>query len=320
MRVLEPYALPEDWRQAPVQSGHLEIEGHRVWWAAFGRSDGVPFIVVHGGPGSGSNLKTLTFFDPSQDRVIMFDQRGTGRSTPAGCLTNNTTWHLVADMERLRTHLRLPAWHVFGGSWGATLALIYAQCHPKATLSVTVRSVSHRHSHQTDWVLSRRPNLQPERAEFFLHGLTKAQRQNPVAARYAQIISNDTMCITSATRAVVSLEAGLRGSKPDYAGMLEAMATASEAQTRRARIFLHYWVNRSFLDHRETIYNPAGLVGIPCAMLHGAQDWVCPPSGAKAISALLPNACLTLVDDVGHYPFVPAMTNYLRRAILCQKN
>lgn len=307
--------IPSAWRGAPQESGNLAVSGgHTVWWASFGSPEAVPVVVLHGGPGSGSNLATLDFFDPATHRVVFVDQRGCGQSQPPGGVSENETMLLIADTEAVRRHLGIAQWIVFGGSWGGCLGLVYGQMHPAACLRLVLRGLSHRHCLQTDWVLTERPRTMPERLDAFVAHLDREERTDPIAANYRRILSGSPPDQEAAARAVISLEYGLAGPEPEPLPDVADLAVDAAALAR-AKIFLHYWAHESFLPGGCLVFDPRRLDGVPVDLFHGRSDWICPMAGSVAVADAIAHARLTIVDGAGHSPFHPAMADALRAAV-----
>ena len=307
--------IPSAWREVPQESGNLSVSGgHLVWWGSFGSPDAIPVVVLHGGPGSGSNLATLDFFDPAMHRVIFIDQRGCGRSQPLGGVSENETMLLIADTEEVRRHLGIAQWIVFGGSWGGCLGLVYGQMHPTACLRLILRGLSHRHARQTDWVLTERPRTMPERYEAFVAHLDHQERADPVAANYRRILSDSPSDQEAAARAIISLEHGLAGPEPEPLPEAAGLAVDTAALAR-AKIFLHYWAHKSFLPGDDLVFDPHRLDGVPVDLFHGRSDWICPMAGSVAVAEDIAHAQLTIVDGAGHSPFHPALADALRAAV-----
>lgn len=312
--------VPDCWQNAPCKSGMLAVGGgHSVHWRAYGAFSSRPVLFIHGGPGSGVDLSHLVFFHPERHLVVLFDQRGTGQSTPTGCIDNNTTTCLVSDIERLRESLGIASWLVFGGSWGATLALIYAQLHPEVCQRLVLRGVSNSHEFQNRWILTIRPLQLPDPHRAFLQSLSAQERLNPVQAHMSNILSENPARQQSAVRAVSALESGLSDGTPRPCAELPAVTgreedTDQEAYTR-AKIYLHYWVNHKFLDEFGCLPNPLVLRNCPIVFIHGKSDWICPLAGAEKLAGVLTHAQLIDIPGAGHSPFHKQMKAALIRAV-----
>ncbi|MGR9088968.1 MAG: alpha/beta fold hydrolase [Gammaproteobacteria bacterium] len=299
-----------------MTSGFLNVgESHVVYWRAFGHLDAMPVIALHGGPASGSNPRHLMFFDPRRHRVVMFDQRGSGQSTSSAATTGNTTQKLVEDIGKLRCHLRIERWLVFGLSWGACLALLYGQHHPRDCTGLVLAGLSNRHDYQTSWILEQRARLLPERHAAFLSALAPADRADPVAAYYRKSLSPDRREQLEATHAVWVLEAGLEVPEPGALPTL-ALDEIEPGMINRAKVYLHYWANKTFLPEGHLLINPSALVELPVTMVHGAADWICPLSGAQQVADAIESVRLVVVPGVGHSPYGADMAAVLRESIV----
>ena len=308
-------SVAADWLNVPATSGFLDVgESNAIYWRSFGHLDAMPIVALHGGPGSGMNPRHLMFFDTRIHRVIMFDQRGSGRSTPSGAVAGNTTQNLVEDIERLRRHLGIEQWLVFGLSWGACLALLYGQIHSRAIVGLVLAGLSNRHDHQTSWILEKRAALLPERHEAFLATLAPADRVDPVAAYYRKSLSADRSEQLVAAHAVWLLEAGLEGRKPvSLARMPPEEINAN--RINRAKLYLHYWVNKTFLPQGHLLVNPSALIDMPLTLVHGAADWICPLGGAQKVADAITAAKFIVVPREGHSPYAAAMAQVLRESV-----
>lgn len=315
-KLMTEQCIPANWRDAPTIAGFLDAgESHEVYWRAFGHPDALPVIALHGGPGSGSNARHLMFFDPQIHRVVMFDQRGSGQSKPAGATLGNTTQNLLEDTEQLRRHLGIERWLVFGLSWGACLALLYGQIHSRSCTGLVLAGLSNRHVHQTSWILEKRAGILPIRHAAFLAALGSTEREDPIAALYKKSLSADRKEQLEATRAVWTLEAGLGGHKP--VALSEIVREEVDENTiNRAKLYLHYWANKTFLPHGHLLVNPSALNDMPLTLVHGSSDWICPLSGARLVADALTGANLIVVPREGHSPYGAAMARVLRETVV----
>ena len=312
-------SVPADWLDVPAISGFLNVgQAHVLHWRSFGRPDAMPVIALHGGPGSGSNPRYLTFFDPQVHRVVMFDQRGSGQSTASAATVRNTTQYLVDDIEKLRLHLRIDRWLVFGVSWGACLALLYSQAHPKSSTRLVLAGLSNRHDHQSKWILEERARLLPERHQAFLMALAPGDRADPVTAYYRKCLSPDRREQIEATYAVWVLEAGLKGPEPEPLPTM-TLDEIDAGMVNRAKIYLHYWANKSFLPQGQILVNPTALTGLPVTLVHGAADWICPLSGAQQMAGAIDTAQLMVVPCAGHSPYGADIAQVLRESIVATR-
>lgn len=303
----------------PFATGMLDVgDGQELYWEISGNPSGKPAVVVHGGPGTGSASLSRRHFDPDVYRIVLFDQRGCGRSTPhvgdpAVDLAANTTWHLVADMERLREHLAIERWQVFGGSWGATLALAYAQTHPHRVSELVLRSVFTASGAELDWLYRGGAGLLfPAEWEDFLRSVPESERSDPLAA-YARLIDHSDPEV--AARAAVAWS-GWEGAivsvcpSPAYRVQHAGPSTAVPF----ARIALHYFRHGAWLDDGQLVRDAAKLADIPGAIVQGRYDAVCPPSTAYALHKAWGRSRLTIVNTAGHAVEDPGMLGHLREA------
>jgi proline iminopeptidase len=292
---LEPFAE----QQFAVGGGHtLHVE-------QCGNPAGFPVLFLHGGPGSQARPVHRRFFDPRFYRVVLFDQRGCGRSSPRGRVEENTTAHLVRDIEALRGHLGLERLMVFGGSWGATLALAYAAAHPRRIAAMVLRGVFLGSREEVDWYLGGLGDLVPQARQ----ALGEGTAPELLARFYARVSENDSAAAqrwVAYENALMSLDAG----NAPTAGGLEDPATAIS----RARVQLHYLAHDCFLGPGELLGGLAPLGETPALIVQGARDRVCPPRAALELAERLPRAELRLVENGGHSATGPEMAAALRRA------
>lgn len=289
----------------PRETGFLEVgDGHRIYWEISGNPDGKPAVFLHGGPGSGTHPLQRRMFDPDAYRIVLFDQRGCGRSTPhvgdgdAG-LANNTTWHLVADMERLREHLDIDRWQLFGGSWGATLAIAYAETHPERVSEIVVRGVFLLRQVELDWMYAGGAGmLFPEAWAAFAAAAPRDERSDLLTAYHRMINDPDPDISASAALAWSNWEGAAVALVPD-AQMMAQYAKPSFA-VPFARIALHYFVNRGWLDPEQLIRDAGKLAGIPGRIIQGRYDAVTPPATAWALHQAWPGSELLMLPRAGH--------------------
>ncbi|TKZ15972.1 prolyl aminopeptidase [Shimia litoralis] len=284
---------------APFDQRLMEVgDGHRIYVEQSGNRNGLPVIVVHGGPGGGSSPAMRRYFDPSIYRIILFDQRGCGRSTPHASVDANTTWHLVADMERIRTALDIESWIVFGGSWGATLSLIYAQTHPEHVACLVLRGVFTMTKAELDWFYGGGAgHFWPEPWERFVSLIPEAERHDLIQAYHARLFSGDHATEVTYARAWASWENAL-ASINSSGSVGEPMAEYARAFSRLEN---HYFVNSGFLDQDGWILNHIDRIRhIPGIIVQGRYDMICPPKSAHALAKLWPNARLRMIHNAGH--------------------
>jgi proline iminopeptidase len=290
----------------PYDHGMLDTgDGNLVYWEACGNPDGKPALVVHGGPGSGCSTGSRRSFDPARYRAILFDQRGCGRSTPhasdpAADMSRNTTGHLVADMEQLRRHLGIDRWLLFGGSWGSTLILAYAERYPDRVSEIVIPSVTTNRRSETDWLYRGVARFFPAEWERFLAGAGDVGHDGELVAAYARLMENPDPLVRAKAAvdwatwedAVVSLEPS---GKPDiYSDRPPAALQAF------VRICAHYFSHGAWLEEGILLRNAGRLAGIPGVLIHGRLDLSCPLDTAWALARAWPGSRLTVIDDSGH--------------------
>jgi proline iminopeptidase len=285
------------------RTGRLRVsELHDLYFEESGNPDGKPVVFVHGGPGSGTEPKQRRFFDPERYRIVLFDQRGSGQSTPHASLVDNTTWHLVADMETLREHLGIAKWQVFGGSWGSTLAIAYAQSHPERVSELVLRGIFLLRKQEIDWFYQRGASaLFPDAWEDYLAPIPESERADLVRAYHQRLTSDDARVRAEAARAWSVWEGRTSCLMPNeelvarYGGDVFAQAFA--------RIECHYFVNDGFFDRARDPLSRARvdrIRHIPAVIVQGRYDVVCPMETAWALHRAWPEADLRVVPDAGH--------------------
>lgn len=295
---------------------------HEIYYEECGNSHGIPVIFLHGGPGSGCNPAQRRFFDPSHYRIILLDQRGCGRSLPLGEVRFNTTADLVADIEKLRKHLGINRWHVFGGSWGSTLALSYATAHRDQVISLTLRGIFLSRASELNWFLGDVRHFFPEVWHNLVNYLP-TDDQHDILNAYAALIFNEDMRI-SAPAAVQwnAFESAIMRLKPQASESAQDGAVKSAKQLQeeqaaeiaRARVQIHYIQNRCFIDGDALLQSAANLANIPTVIVQGRYDMVCPPQTAWALYQIMPHAKFVMVADAGHSAMEPGITSALVEA------
>lgn len=294
----------------PYTSEYLNVgDGHELYLEQCGRASGVPILVVHGGPGSGCTPTMRRFFDPDYYRIILFDQRGASRSRPLTKLEHNTPDHLVADIEKIRTHLGIEQWHVFGGSWGSTLGLLYGEAHPERCLSLTLRGIFMMRRGELDWLFKHVQHIYPEEYERFIHFLPPQHRTDPLPAYYDLMLNPNPAIHKPAVTAWNRFENACSYLMPNpeaISGTLD-----DDAGISRARIECHYFLHCLFSPDDRILQNVGALRGIPATILHGRYDMVCPISSAVDLHAAWPEAEFIIVPDSGHSANDPAMRSAL---------
>lgn len=308
----ESSILPET---VPYDVRFLDVgDGHQLYVEQVGAPDGIPTIFLHGGPGSGCRPGQRELFDPARYRAVLFDQRGAGRSRAADRLHANTTDHLVADIERIRGALEIERWMVVGGSWGATLAIAYAEAHPERVTGVALRAVFLGTRAELDWAFLDGPKrLRPDLFEDFVSGLSPDELRDPLGAHFARILDADPAVHGPAawrwhdTERVLSeaWPARWRLVVPPIAGPLPS-TPFFEA---------HYFQRDCFLRPEQLIADAPRLAGIPCIIIQGRYDFLCPPATSFALAAAWPDAEVRIVEGAGHAMTEPGITPALKVAI-----
>jgi proline iminopeptidase len=293
--------IREDGRYPPVEpydSGFLDVgDGHRVYWETCGNPAGRPALFLHGGPGGGCTPASRRFFDPARYRIVLFDQRGCGRSQPHAGLRANTTAHLLADIERLRAHLGIARWLLFGGSWGATLALAYAEAHPDRVSALVLRGVFTARRRELDWLYREgASHFFPEAWHGFLAPIPVDEREQMVEAYHRRLTCGEAAVETLAARAWCAWEETLSTLLPDAC---DARIDAA-ADLALARIETHYFRHGAFLEEGAIIANAHRLRGIPGVIVQGRHDTVTPASTAWELLRHWPEARLEIVPGAGH--------------------
>lgn len=296
----------------PYASGRLPVtDGHEIYFEQCGNPSGDPVLMVHGGPGGGSNPTMRRFHDPMRHRIVLFDQRGCGRSTPHASLEANTTWDLVADMERLRTHLGIERWQLFGGSWGSTLALTYAETYPERVSGLILRGIFLLRKAEIDWFYQQGCNwLYPDAFAAYQAPIPEDERGDMVQAYYRRLTSGDRAVQLAAAKAWSIWEGSTLSLVPDPDRV--RIFGADAYALAFARIECHYFINRGFFDRDDRLLANAGrLRGIPGIIVHGRYDVVTPLKNAFDLKAVWPEAELRIVADAGHAMTEPGIIDEL---------
>jgi len=297
MRTLYPEIQPYD-------TGTLQVDDrHTLYYEQCGNPKGKPVVVLHGGPGAGCNDRMRRFHDPAKYRIVLFDQRGSGRSTPHADLVDNTTWDLVADIERLRVTLGIERWQVFGGSWGSTLALAYAETHPQRVTELVLRGIFMLRRWELEWFYQEGASrLFPDAWEHYLAPIPEAERGDLIAAYHQRLTSDDEATRLEAAKAWSIWEGGTSYLRidPEY--------TTSHGDPKFAlafaRIENHYFVNGGFFEADDQLLRDAHrIAGIPGVIVHGRYDVVCPVQNAWDLHKVWPAGELAITPTSGHSAF-----------------
>lgn len=296
----------------PYRSGFLNVDGgHTIYFEESGNPDGKPVVFLHGGPGGGSDPKHRRYFNPKKYRIVIFDQRGCGRSTPFASLESNTTWHLVSDIEALRQHLGIEQWVVFGGSWGSTLALVYAQTHPERVQGLILRGIFLLRKWEIDWFYQDgASHLFPDYWEEFVAPIPEAERGDMVSAYYKRLTSSNMAERLEAAKAWSTWEGRTVHFIPDETEIAK-FATGQFAEPF-ARIECHYFMHGGWLSGDKAILkNIDKIRHIPAVIVQGRYDVVCPVESAWALHRAWPEAKFVIVPTAGHAASEPGIVHEL---------
>jgi proline iminopeptidase len=290
----------------PYRTDYLRVSDvHEIYYEESGNPRGKPVVFVHGGPGGGTDAKMRRFFDPKRYRIVLFDQRGCGKSRPHASLVDNTTWHLVEDMERLREHLGIERWLVFGGSWGSTLALAYAEAHPQRVSEIVLRGIFLLRRWEIDWFYQNPGGaaaLFPDLWERYVEPIPPGERADMINAYHARLTGQDEQVLKQAAKAWSVWEGATSFLRlnPDYVAKFQEDTYAAAF----ARIECHYFVNRGFFRTDNQLIEEVGRIRhIPTVIVQGRYDVVCPMKSAWDLHRAWPEADLRIVPDAGHSAF-----------------
>ena len=295
----------------PYRTGRLRVSRlHELYFEESGNPRGKPVVFLHGGPGGGTSPAMRRFFDPRRYRIVLFDPRGCGRSRPHASLVDNTTWHLVADIEALREHLGIGRWQVFGGSWGSTLALAYAQKHPERVTELVLRGIFLLRRSELEWFYQDPEGaaaLFPDLWEDYVAPIPPRERRDMMRAYYRRLTSRSAKVRNAAARAWSVWEGATSflTASADYVARFDDPAYAAAF----ARIECHYFVNRGFLERDDQLLRDVRRIRhIPAVIVQGRYDVVCPMRSAWHLHRSWPEASLRIVPDAGHSAMEPGIT------------
>ena len=301
----------------PFDTGRLKVSPiHELYYEQVGNPNGQPAVFLHGGPGGGLTLDYRRYFDPEVYRVILFDQRGSGQSTPHASLEDNTTWHLVEDIERLREHLGIERWLVFGGSWGSTLALTYAETHPERVTALVLRGIFLCRPREIRWFYQEGEGASaifPDTWEHYVEVIPKDERGDMLSAYYRRLMSDDESVRLEAAKAWSIWEGSTSKLFPDP-NLIDQYGEPHKALSL-ARIECHYFVNNIFFDSDNYLIDNVGKIRhIPAVIVQGRYDIVCPIMSAWDLHRAWPEADLQIVPDAGHSITEPGIISRLVEA------
>ena len=295
----------------PYDTGFIALDhGHRMYWEQSGNPAGVPVVFLHGGPGAGTSPTHRRYFDPAHYRIVLFDQRGAGRSTPQGYIEANTTQHLIADMEKLRALLGIESWWLFGGSWGSALAMAYGAARPARCRGFVLRGIFLGRRTELDWFLTGMKRIFPEAHRRFAEFVPADERGDLLTAYLARLTDPDPAIHLPAARAWSAYEGAC-------STLLPSPDTVTAFQQDRmalglARVEAHYFRHSMFLERVDLLQGVAGLRHLPCTIVQGRYDVVCPIATADELARAWPEATYIVVPDAGHSAMEPG----IRRALL----
>ena len=313
MEILKTLYLPVE----PYDSGHIRVSPvHQLYYEQCGVPNGKPVVFLHGGPGAGLVPDYRRFFDPAAYRIILFEQRGAGRSIPHASLDDNTTWHLVQDIEQIREHFGVEQWLVFGGSWGSTLALAYAESHPQRVRGLVLRGIFLCRPKEIRWFYEDSQGASaifPDNWEPYLSLIPEAERGDMIRAYYRRLTSDDESVRLEAAKAWAKWEASALKLLPDQ-NLIDEFTEPDKALAV-ARIECHYFVNNCFFDtDNYLIEHVESIRHIPAVIVHGRYDVVCPFMNAWDLHRAWPEAELKIIANAGHAATEPGIADALVRA------
>lgn len=297
----------------PYSSGYLELDhGHQMYWEQSGNPDGVPIVFLHGGPGGVGAPINRQFFDPDHYRIILYNQRGAGRSNPHGSIEHNTLPELVDDIEKIRGHLNIEKWHLFGGSWGSTLALAYAAKHSQRCISMILRGIFLMEQEEVDWFMHGMRSFFPEAWEQFAHFIPEDERGNLLDGYYKRLTGKDADIVTEAAIRWCLYESACASLIPHY----ETITTKEQKDNAvsLARIECHYFKNNVIAPKNSLLTKVDAFRAVPSTIIQGRYDTVCPISTAHRLHQAWPEADYIIVPDGGHAALDPAIRSRLIEA------
>jgi proline iminopeptidase len=307
MFILHPELKPYNRHRLKVS------ETHELYLDESGNPDGIPVLFVHGGPGGACNASSRRFYDPQTYRIITFDQRGCGRSTPHGDLSENTSKELVADMEAIREFLQIDTWVLFGGSWGSTLSLLYAQAYPARVQALILRGIFLARQCDLDWLYKDGANrIFPDCWNDFVHAIPDSERGDLLQAYHSRLLGEDELARMAAAKAWSAWEGSCSKLRPSSDALAEF--TKPHNALALSRIETHFFINKCFIKENQLLENMEEIKDIPGIIVHGRYDMVCPLNNATALHKQWPASELHIIRDAGHSASEPGNVDALIRA------
>lgn len=298
----------------PYQRHELAVDDiHTLYLEESGEPNGIPILFVHGGPGAGCGKYDRRFFDPQKYRIILFDQRGSGRSTPHADLRNNSTQELISDIEKIRAHLKIDKWAIFGGSWGATLSLLYAQTYPETVSGLILRGVFLCRQKDIDWLYQEGASrIFPDYWKDYLQVIPQEERDQLMNAYYRRLTGDNELAKMAAAKAW-SLWEGRCATLRPHQDVIDKYSKPHLALSL-ARIEAHYFVNSGFISENQILDDAHKLANIPGTIVHGRYDTVCPLDNAYDLQRAWPDSELHIIRDAGHSALEPSISDALVKA------
>lgn len=298
----------------PYQRHELAVDDiHTLYLEESGEPNGIPILFVHGGPGAGCGKYDRRFFDPQKYRIILFDQRGSGRSTPHADLRNNSTQELISDIEKIRAHLKIDKWAIFGGSWGATLGLLYAQAYPETVSGLILRGVFLCRQKDIDWLYQEGASrIFPDYWKDYLQVIPQEERDKLMNAYYRRLTGDNELAKMAAAKAW-SLWEGRCATLRPHQDVIDKYSKPHLALSL-ARIEAHYFVNSGFISENQILDDAHKLANIPGTIVHGRYDTVCPLDNAYDLQSAWPDSELHIIRDAGHSALEPSISDALVKA------
>lgn len=303
----------------PYEHGMLRVDDiHTIYWEQCGNPHGIPVIFLHGGPGAGASPDHRRFFDPSAYRIVIFDQRGAGRSTPFAELQNNSPEHLIADIEKLRIHLNIDKWLIFGGSWGSTLGIAYGEAYPASCLAFILRGIFLMRKQEIEWFLYGIRHFYPKEWEKFCHYIPADERHDLLSAYYRRLTNPDPNVHLPAAKIFSQTEACISSLLPKQEIGMQPFD--EKVALSLARIETSYFINYGKTLGRSLLSNIQTISHLPAIIIQGRYDMCCPPVSAYELAQMWPKAELQIIPDAGHASSEPGIVSALVAATEKFKN